>query len=354
MTSVGILGGSNLGYAYAADLARRGTPTTLWVRSPAHHAGVLKSGRLELTGVNGDHAVEVEATTDLDTVLRHDLLIVGVPSWGYPALAEILTGRLEPRHDVVLTPGNAGSVQLSAAAGEAVVGETAHPLFGARRSGEVRVDVVARAVELPTGALPASRAPEVAGRLNEAVGEPIFVPTATVLDAALNNPNPIFHTVPCLLNVGYLEGVATFHLYRDGMSKGVHEALYAADEERILLRETLGYGPPHYPQWTILEPDPGRGERVLFEVETFRTASRSPEYHGPHDLDHRFIDEDTANLVLWVELARLAGVATPVMDGVVALVGAAAGRNYLAEGRTLRRVGLPDDSLNAVLAAVAG
>lgn len=354
MSGVGVLGGSNLGYAYAADLARRGAEVTLWVRSPENHHALLGGEPLRLSGVMGEHELQVEATEQLERALRHPLLVVGVPSWGYPDLADALRGRLRADQALLLTPGNGGAVELLDGVAPAAVAETAHPVFGARRVGPNGVELVARAVRLPTGALPASRVGEVVTACNELLGQDLFVPAASVLDAALNNPNPIFHTVPCVLNIGYLEGEPSFHLYRDGMSAGVLAALYAADAERIALREALGYGPPHYPQWTILEPGSGPSdEPALFEVETFRLAASSPEYHGPHSLDHRFIDEDTANLVLWVQLARLAGVATPVMDGVVALVGAAARRDYHAQGRSLERVGLPTHSVAAVLDAVA-
>jgi opine dehydrogenase len=349
---IGVLGGSNLGYAYAADLARRGREVTLWVRDPGPHAALFESGRLALTGVEGEHELPVRITTDLDEVLRHDVLVSGIPMWGQAELAARLSGRLELRHLLVLTPGNAGALLFEP--GDAIVAETAHPLFGARRTGPTAVEIVARAVRLPTGTVPGDRAVEAAARLCEAVA-PVFVPAASVLDAALLNPNPIFHTVPCVMNVGYLQGVPSFHLYRDGMSRGVLDSLYAADRERIALREALGYGAPHYPQWTILEPDRAGElgpEQHLFELDTFRNAATSPAYHGPHELSHRFIDEDTANLVLWSELARLVSVPAPVIDGVIVLIGAAAGVDYRSTGRTAASLGLPTSSTDALVAAL--
>ena len=125
--------------------------------------------------------------------------------------------------------------------------------------------------------------------------------------------------------------------------------------ERLAQRDALGYDAPHYPQWTILEPD--RADELgpqehLFELETFRNASTSPAYHGPHELSHRFIDEDTANLVLWSELARMASVPVPVIDGVIALTGAAAGVDYRSSGRTAASLGLPTSSTDALVAAL--
>ena len=350
---IAVLGGSNLGYCYAADLAQRGVDVTLWVRSVGHHEALLSGSPLRLSGVAGEHETRPEVTTDLDRALRHDLLLAGLPTWTYPELAATLGPRLEPRHVLVLTPGNAGSALFARAAPRATVAETAHPLYGARRSGPASVAMVAHASELPTGVLPVSRTREVVDLLNTSV-DGVFVPARSVLDAALNNPNPIFHAVPCLLNVGWIEGAPEFHLYRDGMSPSVLRALYAVDRERVDLRERLGYGAPHYPQWTILEPDREPGAPHLFEPTTFMLAARSREYHGPHTLEHRFIAEDTSNLVLWVELARLAGVPAPLMEAVVGLFGAAASRDWWVEGRTLESAGLPSTSIEDVLAAVGG
>ncbi len=53
----------------------------------------------------------------------------------------------------------------------------------------------------------------------------------------------------------------------------------------------------------------------------------------------------------WVDLARLAGVPTPVMDSVVDIVSAATGINYRSVGRTLESLGLAHKSLASVLAA---
>ncbi len=94
---------------------------------------------------------------------------------------------------VLLAPGNGGSVAFCRAGPEAAIGETAHPMFGARRIGADRVEMVARAVELPTGVIPVARTAEVVDAWNRVVGEKIHVPATSVLNAALDNPNPRFH-----------------------------------------------------------------------------------------------------------------------------------------------------------------
>ena len=62
---------------------------------------------------------------------------------------------------------------------------------------------------------------------------------------------------------------------------------------------------------------------------------------GPNDLNGRYLTEDVpCSLVAMVEVARLAGVSTPVMDSVVILASTLKSENYLESGRTLEKMGL--------------
>ena len=59
---------------------------------------------------------------------------------------------------------------------------------------------------------------------------------------------------------------------------------------------------------------------------------------GPNDLNGRYLTEDVpCSLVAMVEVARLAGVSTPVMDSVVILASTLKSENYLESGRTLEK-----------------
>lgn len=63
---VAVLGGSNGGYAAAADLALAGHHVRLWRRSAAEFEAVLRIGRIrfEGDGVSGEAALD-RATTDV-------------------------------------------------------------------------------------------------------------------------------------------------------------------------------------------------------------------------------------------------------------------------------------------------
>ena len=58
---------------------------------------------------------------------------------------------------------------------------------------------------------------------------------------------------------------------------------------------------------------------------------------------HRYMVEDThLGLSLFASAARLAGVATPLVDAFLAVGGAICGEDFLATGRTLASLGLGD------------
>ena len=51
-------------------------------------------------------------------------------------------------------------------------------------------------------------------------------------------------------------------------------------------------------------------------------------------------------------LGRAAGVATPVIDGLIALTSAMLGRDFRAEGRNLERLGLAGKSVTEIRSIV--
>jgi hypothetical protein len=81
-------------------------------------------------------------------------------------------------------------------------------------------------------------------------------------------------------------------------------------------------------------------------VETCRRLTYNPDgpYQAtgtPSSLDHKFIAEDApAGLIPMSALGAAAGVPTPAIDALVAIVQNMTGNDFAAEGRTLARLGL--------------
>ena len=67
----------------------------------------------------------------------------------------------------------------------------------------------------------------------------------------------------------------------------------------------------------------------------------TPEAVSYTHLHHRFLTEDTPySMVPMAALGRLAGVPTPIMDALIALLGELLGEDYAVTGQTAERMGL--------------
>src|SRR4029079_17623712 len=74
---------------------------------------------------------------------------------------------------------------------------------------------------------------------------------------------------------------------------------------------------------------------------TFAPTGRYQCRPPPRSMSHKYITEDVpCGLVPVSALGDAAGVATPVIDGLIALSSAMLGRDFAAEGRSLEHLGL--------------
>ncbi len=70
-------------------------------------------------------------------------------------------------------------------------------------------------------------------------------------------------------------------------------------------------------------------------------------------MEHKYVSEDVpCGLVAMGALGGAAGVATPVISGIVAAACAMTGRDFVAEARTLGRLGLAGKSVPEIRAVV--
>ena len=94
--NVAILGGSNGGYATAADLALAGHRVRLWRRDAAALAPVLKAGAITLVAEERQGAARLDrATTDVGEALEGaEIVVVPLPATSHEDVAARLAGRL--------------------------------------------------------------------------------------------------------------------------------------------------------------------------------------------------------------------------------------------------------------------
>jgi opine dehydrogenase len=165
----------------------------------------------------------------------------------------------------------------------------------------------------------------------------------SVWETVLLNFNAIDHVAAMLANVGALESRAGgMRLWGDGASPSVVRAIEAVDAEILAVRGALGLANKlRYRDFLIAQgfaPDLGPD---LYTVMRASRLMNGVVETGPDALNYRYITEDIPYaLMLVASVADEVGVATPVIDGLVALGTAMTGRAFDAEARTLARLGL--------------
>ncbi|WP_254533058.1 NAD/NADP octopine/nopaline dehydrogenase family protein [Natrinema gelatinilyticum] len=360
MEAVAVIGGSNGGYAAAADFANQGCSVQWYVRSPDNHTAVLKSQSLTLAVSNryeGPRRTAGERTTvsleDVTTDLSQavsgaEVVVVPLPATAQRGLFEDLAPILEDDQIVLLCPGNFGSFLLRETIDGlaerptgVTVAETPTLPYVTRRSGDAEVTINLDAVTLPIGAYPGAeteRAFEAARQFYDA-----SIPAENAFDCALNDSNPCVNATPTVLNAGVIEcdEIGPFNIHRHGIGDGVYNALMAVDEERVRIREELGYGAPHFTQdeYYRSEEAPGghfygrNAREALMSADTFS--------EDPPSLDDRYIHEDVSiATVLLASVGDFLEVETPTIDSIVTIAEQLMDEPYRETGRSLERLGL--------------
>ncbi|HSD54487.1 MAG TPA: NAD/NADP octopine/nopaline dehydrogenase family protein [Burkholderiales bacterium] len=339
---VAVLGGGNGGHAAAADLAEQGHEVRFWRRDATAFAPVLTSQAITLKDSRGRRDVKLaRATTDVGAAVRGaELLVVPTPAFAQRDMARAIAPHVSDGQVVFVPPGTFGSyvmakaVRDAGARAEVVFAETGTLPYLVRKHGPAEVAITIRAKRLPTGAFPARWSEHAFGVLRSAY--PSIEPIEDALSGALMNAGPIIHPPLILMNAGPLEHFAKWDIHKEGTQPAIRRVTDALDDERIAVREALGYRPYHFPlrdhyatdQWMY-----GNAHDRLTE---------SGDWCEKIDLTvHRYMREDVEyGLAFLVSVAEWAGVACPVAHGLLALGSAVCGADFRRGPRTLESLGL--------------
>lgn len=339
MEKIAVLGAGNGGCALAAHLTLQGHVVNLFeipeladtFKPLAEKKEIVISGKAE----NGI-AKLYKVTTDIrEAVKGIDTIFISVPAFGYSRMSQLLVPFLTPDQLVVFLPGSfatfilLGEMKRQKAVVDITIAEGATLPYAARLKTRNEVVIEGTTFVLPVGVFPAKRTDSVIKKLKTYYPE--IIGCGDVLDAALNNLNPMTHPAPMLLSTSFIEGKEGFYLYHDGITDGVKRVMIASDRERIAVRKALGLSEPHY----------GYHQFAPFEVfEDFFgkgcLVETGYQLKGPSSMTNRYITEDVPyGLVLYSILGKKVGVKTPVIDSLIELSGTVNGENYWEIGINL-------------------
>jgi opine dehydrogenase len=340
--TIAVLGAGNGGCAIAAHLALQGHKVNLY-EIPELAEGfkplqdkkeIIISGKAE----NGVAKLNMATTDVREAVSGVETIIVTVPAFGYKHIAELLAPVLTSGQLVAFIPGAFATIycleEMNKQGIEADVtfAESVTLPYAARLMSRNEVNISGTAILLPVGVFPAKRTEPIIKKLQGYY--PVITASRDVLDAALNNLNPVIHPAPAILSTSVIDGGKDFYLYRDGITDGVKRVMMAMDRERIEVRKACGINTPHY-GYHQLEP---------FEVfeDYFGKGSLTEigyKLRGPLSMKDRYITDDVPyGLVLYSTVGKKVGVAMPVCDAIINLTSVINEENYWETGANIEKM----------------
>jgi opine dehydrogenase len=338
---IAVLGGGHGAYAAAADLSEQGHEVRLWRRDQAAFASLVAAGELLLTDERGSRPVRVAAlfTDPADAVRGAELILMPGPATSQLDIGRAIAPALQDGQVVFMPPGTFGSYALPNAlkiAQDVLWAETGTLPYLARKRGANEVAITVRAVRLPTGVYPAKAAPKALEIIRKAY--PAVEPCGNALSGALMNAGPVIHPPLILMNAAPLEHFERWDIHNEGTQPSIRAVTTRLDEERILIREKIGFAPPHYPL-----ADHYTSDRWMYG-DAHRKLVKSGDWREKIDLHaHRYMTEDVVfGLAFLVSAARWAGAPAPVAAGLLAIAGAILGRDLQQGERTLEALGLAE------------
>jgi opine dehydrogenase len=241
---------------------------------------------------------------------------------------------------VFLPPGTFGSYVMARALREAgaraavTFAETGTLPYLARKHGPATIAITIRARRLPTGAFPAARSDHAMAVIRGAY--PAIEPIEDALSGALMNAGPIIHPPLILMNAGPLEHFPKWDIHNEGTQPSIRAVTDRLDDERIAVREALGYAPYHFPLRDHYSTD-----RWMYGDAHDRLVE-STDWREHIDLTaHRYMREDVElALAFLVSVADWAGVDAPIAKGLLAMGSAICGTDFRRNARTLEGLGL--------------
>jgi opine dehydrogenase len=345
---VAILGAGAGGAAAVAELTLAGHEVVLWNRSAETLAPFQASGGVGYEGVLGEGlAVPRLVTADLASAIAGaDVAVVTLPTFSHAPVARSLAQAGWPaERPVVLNPGHTGGALEFAQAWRGVradlppIAEFSTLTYVARKYRPDRVTVTGRAKQVRAAALAGGAAAlDVACRLF-----PGASPVADVLAADLANANLVLHPPGAVLGAAWVEATrGDFTFYVQAMTPGVARVMCQLDDERLAVAAAFGHRLPNLIEEMKLI---GTVEPSVTDTQDFVAAisggAANQRIKGPDSLQHRYYREDFGHgLLPFLELAAIAGVATPVARSLFTLAQALVGTDYAKTGRTALAMGI--------------
>ena len=346
--TVTIIGAGIGGIYLAAELGIAGYKVRLHDIDDGRLSDIRAFGGIDVEGERAGFAAVERATSDPRSALDGaDLVIVVTGGNAQATVARSLAPLLCDGQVILLIQGNTGGSLIMRRAlddagcrADVAVAEMDNYPYSCRRLAPTRIRPIITKRWLQIAAFPGNRIAAVYQRLSPLFPQAVAAPNA--LYTGFTNANAMLHVANCVANAARIEGGDSYRFYAEGVTPAVARVYQAINRERVMVAAALGAAVPTLEDWF----DRVYGVREANLVETCRqlTYNSDGPYQAtgtPSSLEHKFIMEDVpTGLIPMSALGAAAGVPTPAIDALVAVVHSMTGRDFAAEARTLARLGL--------------
>jgi len=339
---VAIIGAGNSGLAMAAHLTFTGNRISLWNRSEDTISELMKTKKVESTGVLvGEFQLEQVTTVMEDVLACAKVVLVTTPATSHQGLARIMAPYLQDDHIVILNPGRTfGAVDFKDELfrygnfSDVNILETQTIIYTCRKISQTKVNIIALKRDVLISTFSGIDLDEILARIPDELNK-FYVKAESMVETSIGNVGMILHCAPMLLNVGWVESPHRFRYYREGISRTVADFIEKIDMERQEVARLLNHPVRSAKEW--LEHSYAISCDSLYDC-----IQHNPSYeeiYAPMDLDYRYIHEDIPyGLVPLESMGKDLGLEMKNTEIVINLANALLDTDFRAIGRTAEKL----------------
>ena len=354
-----VLGAGHGGLAMAGHLAIKGFNVNLYNRKRTRIKPVIQRKGIKVEGeVKGFGKIELASTSIQECIRGVDVLMVVVPAYAHPFIAETCAPYLKENQVVILNPGRTGGalefynvLKQKKLKRFPFIAEAQTFLYASRALGPAHARIFSVKNSVPLATLPAYWIPGVLKIINRAF--PQFIPGDNIFKTSFENIGAIFHPALTILNAGWIESTyGDFEYYIKGASHSVAQVLEKLDRERLDVAAALGIKVMSARAW-LYTAYSATGNDLHEAIQD------NPGYLGikaPDRLHHRYVDEDVPmSLVPLASIGDMLKVETPTIKSIIRIASIMRGIDFWKIGRTVQNLGIKGMTIKEIrLLAVTG
>jgi opine dehydrogenase len=348
-----VIGAGNGGKAMAAHMALMGFKVMLYNRTPAKIEAIKELGGIRLESFEGGpygFGELIGVTSEIAEIAAEaDMIMVVVPSSAHSEIASKIAPHLRDGQILILHPGRTcGAIEFrkvirdKGCSARVTIAEAETFIYASRSEGPAEARIFRIKTAIPLAALPSTETANVLKRVREVYPE--FVDAPNVLHTGLNNMGAMFHPALTLLNSGRIESThGEFEFYIDGVTPSTARILEVLDRERVTVASAIGVRARTAIDWL----------KMAYNVQgdsLYEAIQNQSGYYGikaPKTLKHRYIFEDVPmSLVPIASFAKRYGVSVNGIESIIRLANFIHQTDYWRRGRTLRKLGIEQLSVN--------